>query len=466
MSEPIRFNFTSPRLTAEKAPASGRKLVWDESQAGLCCRITTKGERSLWLSKWADNAQRWIKLGDHPGCIVKEARTRAAALITAINRGERPWETRKALREESTLADLWAHFRAHSEKHKKPSSLASDQSIWQQVLEPWGGKKRIGSIGRGDVQKLINAKGKSAPIRANRTAALISTIFTRALADELWKGANPAEGIARFKEVSRDRFMRPDELRAMFSSLAYEEEIWKIYFLSALLCGARRGNLLAMRWADLDLTRGLWRVDAGESKNGQTMTVILPGDLQKGLAEWRTRCSSPVWAFPSDDSASGHKTEPCKPWERVLARAECFRLVQVLAVAGGWSDGQRDTELEGVVVEAGRLRNLAMGRKVQAVGEPLLLALEGIRKRVTAAGLDPLGGNMLDVRMHDLRRTLGSWATMTGASLSIVGKVLGHRSHQSTSVYARMDLDPARAAVETAATAMLANRTITAEVLP
>jgi integrase len=141
----------------------------------------------------------------------------------------------------------------------------------------------------------------------------------------------------------------------------------------------------------------------------------------------------------------------------VLARAECFRLVQVLAGAEGWPDDRRDRELDAVISEAGRLRFLAMGRRVQTVGEPLLLALEGIRKRVTDADLDPIGGNMLDVRMHDLRRTLGSWATMTGASLSIVGKVLGHRSHQSTSVYARMDLDPARAAVETAATAMLAH---------
>jgi integrase len=65
---------------------------------------------------------------------------------------------------------------------------------------------------------------------------------------------------------------------------------------------------------------------------------------------------------------------------------------------------------------------------------------------------------MLDVRMHDLRRTLGSWATMTGASLSIVGKVLGHRSHQSTAVYARLDLDPQRQAVEKAASAMLDHR--------
>ena len=457
MPDPIRFPFTRPRIDAETLPENGRKIIWDAKVAGLCCRITSGGDRSFYLSKKVNGSQRWVRIGSHPETTVKDAQDKALGLLAAIVRGKRPWEERKALKDEATLTDLWSHYRDHSKGHKRASSLASDLSIWQSVLEPWGGKRRVGSITRGDVQKLVNTKGKEAPIRANRAAALLSTMYNRAIASDLWRGANPAQGVERFKEVSRDRFLRPDELRAMFASLAYEDEVWKVYFLAALLCGARRSNLLAMKWADLDLARGLWRVDAEESKNGQTMQVILPEDLQRGLAGWKTRCPSPVWVFPSEESASGHKSEPCKPWERVLARAECFRLVQVLAIAQRWSDDQRDRELEDVISEAGRLRLLAMGRKVKATGEPLLLALETVRQRVTNVGLDPIGGNMLDVRMHDLRRTLGSWATMTGSSLSIVGKVLGHRSHQSTAVYARLDLDPQREAVEKAAAAMLSH---------
>jgi integrase len=54
---------------------------------------------------------------------------------------------------------------------------------------------------------------------------------------------------------------------------------------------------------------------------------------------------------------------------------------------------------------------------------------------------------MLDgVRIHDLRRTAGSWATQGGAPLPAVGKMLGHRSHNSTAVYARADITAARAA--------------------
>ncbi len=62
--------------------------------------------------------------------------------------------------------------------------------------------------------------------------------------------------------------------------------------------------------------------------------------------------------------------------------------------------------------------------------------------------------NIKDLRMHDLRRTLGSWQAKTGASLSIIGKSLNHKSVQSTAVYARLDLDPVRQSVEKAASAM------------
>ena len=67
---------------------------------------------------------------------------------------------------------------------------------------------------------------------------------------------------------------------------------------------------------------------------------------------------------------------------------------------------------------------------------------------VKAAGLSGL-------RLHDLRRTMGSWAAMTGASLPIIGKALGHRSGEATAVYARLQSDPVRAAMETAVAAML-----------
>ena len=59
-----------------------------------------------------------------------------------------------------------------------------------------------------------------------------------------------------------------------------------------------------------------------------------------------------------------------------------------------------------------------------------------------------------DLRIHDLRRTLGSWQARTGASLVLIGKSLNHKDQASTSIYARLDLDPVRQSVDRATGAM------------
>ena len=60
-----------------------------------------------------------------------------------------------------------------------------------------------------------------------------------------------------------------------------------------------------------------------------------------------------------------------------------------------------------------------------------------------------------NLRIHDLRRTLGSWQARQGASLTVIGKSLGHRTQQATAIYSRLDLDPVRVSVEQATAAMV-----------
>ena len=57
---------------------------------------------------------------------------------------------------------------------------------------------------------------------------------------------------------------------------------------------------------------------------------------------------------------------------------------------------------------------------------------------------------MVDVRIHDLRRSLGSWMAAAGASLPIIGKGLGHKDVSTTAIYARLNQDPVRKYMEKA----------------
>lgn len=63
---------------------------------------------------------------------------------------------------------------------------------------------------------------------------------------------------------------------------------------------------------------------------------------------------------------------------------------------------------------------------------------ERIRK---AAGLE-------DVRLHDLRRTVGSWLAQSGNSLHLIGKVLNHSNQSTTAIYARFGDGNVRDALE------------------
>ncbi|MCH8188799.1 MAG: tyrosine-type recombinase/integrase [Proteobacteria bacterium] len=72
------------------------------------------------------------------------------------------------------------------------------------------------------------------------------------------------------------------------------------------------------------------------------------------------------------------------------------------------------------------------------------------RKILDRAGIEGLW-------IHDLRRTHGSWMAATGANLSVISRALGHKHLATTSIYARLGLDPIRHAIEVATTAMLSD---------
>jgi integrase len=76
--------------------------------------------------------------------------------------------------------------------------------------------------------------------------------------------------------------------------------------------------------------------------------------------------------------------------------------------------------------------------------------------------------NLTDLRLHDLRRTLGSWQASLGTNLAMIQKTLGHAEISTTMIYARLNLDPVRQAVDAAAAAMLTAGGMTppAEVVP
>jgi integrase len=71
-----------------------------------------------------------------------------------------------------------------------------------------------------------------------------------------------------------------------------------------------------------------------------------------------------------------------------------------------------------------------------------------------------------DFRIHDMRRTYGSWQAMQGVSLPIIGASLGHRSLTATQIYARLHMDSVHAGVQRGTEAMLAQLPDGVKLLP
>ncbi len=449
MNDPQRLPLSRAKIDAEKVPETGARDVWDTDVRGLMVRLTPGG-KVFYLSKWAQSAQRWIKIGPYPETSVKDARARALELLAAITRGEKPWEDRKKLAAEATLNDLWEHHKLHAEGRKRESTLKLYAHAWAH-LEALH-KRKIGSISRNDIQREVNRIGKQRPVMANRVHSLVGVLYQTAINADRWKGANPALGVDRFTEKTRSRFMKPEELKAWWLSLEHEPDAWRIYFVTAVLCGARKSNVSGMRWADVDLDRGIWSVPGEKSKNGEQLVIVMTAPLVAILRDWRGRCPSPAWVFPTVDAESEvpHVQDPKRPWRRVITRASLFRLVAALAAEHQWSAEQEAAARTAAITEADHFRARALGRREKFNGDPLSQVVQAYAEKVSSTGREPKDFLMGDVHVHDLRRTLGSWATITGASLPIVGSALGHRSLSATQVYARLLLDPVRDAVETA----------------
>ena len=107
----------------------------------------------------------------------------------------------------------------HAKVHKR--TWKEDAAQFRRYLTGWKDRK-LSSIRKSHVQKLHAEIGKqSGPFAANRLLSLLHTVFEKA---REWgvEGPTPAHKIRRFKERSRQRFIRADELPRFSQALADE----------------------------------------------------------------------------------------------------------------------------------------------------------------------------------------------------------------------------------------------------
>src|SRR5207247_2577744 len=115
------------------------------------------------------------------------------------------------------------------------------------------GKRKVASLIFEDIDALHRRLTKtSGPYRANRVVAVISKMCSLA-AQWKWTTNNPAKGIERNDEPKHVRYLTADEIARLSTALAgHDDRDAADIFRLLLLTGARRGEVLSMRWRDLD----------------------------------------------------------------------------------------------------------------------------------------------------------------------------------------------------------------------
>lgn len=313
-----KLNFTKRTIEAINPPRGKRVVLHDAKTPGLCVEVTPTGAKSFYRYGRINGRPRRLRLGAFPAMSVEQAQNRAREIGGDIAKGENPHRERMAVRDEMTLGELFTLYLETYAKIKK-RTWAEDQRQYDHRLKTWG-HRRLGDISATDVARLHAKTGEKAPYAANRLVALIRKLFNHA-AVLGWKGTNPAKGIAKFPEYERDRFLDGPELKRFFTALKDEpNETIRDCIVTALLTGARRANVQSMRWADVNLDRGIWQIPGQVSKSKRAMVTFLPEQVVDRLRARRKADPDSEYVFPGD-GMTGHLVEVKNAWKRITKAA-------------------------------------------------------------------------------------------------------------------------------------------------
>ncbi|PIR38570.1 MAG: recombinase XerD [Alphaproteobacteria bacterium CG11_big_fil_rev_8_21_14_0_20_39_49] len=351
----------------------------DKKVPFLSLMITSTGAKSYKVRKRSNNRFVNVTLGKYDEITIEQARKKAVEVISLITSGVNPNEEKKKIRTSITFGEMNEEYIEHHCKAHRKDMTTDTKDIPKHCKHLWN--RKADSVTTKELQalhtKIALNNGK---YQANRVTDGIRAMYNKHIIWG-WDGKNPALGIQRFKEKSRERFLLPEEMPRFINALEMEEnQTAKDVLYMLLYTGVRKTNALMMRWEQIDFVNYTWNIP--ETKNGDSQIVVLTLPAMKILMR-RKQDSKSEWVFEGEGS-KGYFSDPKKAWNRILKRS-------------------------------------------------------GIK----------------ELRIHDLRRTLGSWQAAMGANSYVIGKSLGHKSQEATAIYARLNLDPVRESVSKATEAMM-----------
>ncbi|HEX9942994.1 MAG TPA: site-specific integrase, partial [Thermoanaerobaculia bacterium] len=311
----------------------------------------------------------------------------AAAAKAKIERGIDPQDERQDYRQAPTFADLATEYLERHAKVKKRTWQQDEERLNRDVLPLWRHRKAQ-DIKRHDVNKLLDRiVDRGALTQARLTLALVRKMFNFGISRGVVEH-NPAHLVSPpAKPRQRSRFLASEELRQLWAALERDGSAMALSFQLRLLTGQRGGEIMRMRWEDVD--GDWWTIPGVFTKNERPHEVFLAPQAHvvlRRLRELQGAKLSP-WVFPSPKTPG----EPMRNFQHAF-------------------DRYRDAALQRLAQDAGKEPN-----------------------------------ELPSFTSHDLRRTVASTMTRELAvQRFIVAQVLNHKSADRgvTAIYDRHDYRP------------------------
>lgn len=397
----------------------GWDVRWDGAIPGFGVRIYPSGKKAFVLSYRAAGRKRLMVLGRFGvDFTIDQARAEAQDRLTGLRKGLDPLEEKAVAETDQTFGALIDRYIDSYAKPRKKTWDEDDKRLKRNIPARW--RSRLArNITHRDITKLHAKVGARAPYEANRLVACLHKMFKLArtwgiVPDDL---PNPAAGIEKFKERKRRRWANSDEVRALAQAIDQDPNIYVraglwLYLLTAL----RKTELLTARRSDIDWTEA--QLTLPDTKSGEEQVVALSEPAIAVLRAVPALSGNP-YILPGAKKGQ-HLVNINKPWQKIRKRATVYM----------WAtspDEQVSDLVARLASEHGR--------------EPTY------EECVAAAGFD-LPTGLADLRLHDLRRTVGSWMSQSAIDLNTIKESLRHSSISTTLTYARLGADPARQAME------------------
>lgn len=354
------------------------EIIWDTRLIGFGVRYQRRDKVFVYKCR-IGNRQRWFAIGKYgQPWTVADAENRVKVIQGDIAKDLDPAAIRDERVNNPTLRQAAAIYLETVVSKRRKGTQILYHDFFNRLIYPKLGDVKVAKIMFSDIA-MLHYGLRNTPITANRVISSLSALFSWCERCGLKpKHSNPVQGVERFPEKSKERFLSPRELARLGIALARAERnnTESIFVLAAIrllmFTGCRRNEMLELQWKDVKIERAMLLLP--ETKTGARPIYL----------------SAPALS--------------------VLAVVP--RISKNPFVIVGDKEGQRLVNLR----------------------KPWLRICKVAR--------------LHEVRIHDLRHSFASVGVNGGASLPIIGKLLGHAKSSTTEKYSHLAADPVRAVNE------------------